>query len=143
MGRFPCLGAFEAQKPRQVAKKWQGNRHVFSISNPPSKVRNGNGGDVRKRGLRGLCDRLKGDGKTSFALLSRPTWGLLGLRRCRFVERRLGMDSADELNLGGQVRQDASTSIGAVAEDDDLIVGEPSGRQIDELEAQLRSRAMR
>src|SRR5512143_336848 len=42
MGRFPCLGAFEAQKPRQVAKKWQGNRHVFSISNPPSKVRNGN-----------------------------------------------------------------------------------------------------
>ena len=49
---------------------------------------------------------------------------------------------ADEMNIGGQVRQDASTAIGAVTEHDDLIVGEPPGHQMDEFQGQFRSGAM-
>ena len=40
------------------------------------------------------------------------------------------------------MRQDASTTIGAVTEHDDLIVGEPAGHQLDEFQGQFRSGAM-
>ena len=52
------------------------------------------------------------------------------------------MDAADEMDIGGQVRQDASTAIGAVTEHDDLVIGEPPGRQVDEFQGQFRSGAM-
>jgi hypothetical protein len=44
------------------------------------------------------------------------------------------MDATDELDVRGYVRQDAAASIGAVAEHEDLIAGEPPGRQLDELQ---------
>ena len=44
--------------------------------------------------------------------------------------------------LGGQVGQDALAAVGAVAEDDDLVVGEPPGHQGDEFQGQFRSGAM-
>ena len=69
-----------------------------------------------------------GHARQAIAFLSGRTSGPLLLGRRRSVERRLGMDMADELDVGGQMRQDASTPIGAVTEQEDLIVGEPSGR---------------
>ena len=52
------------------------------------------------------------------------------------------MDMADEMNVGRQMRQDALTAVGAVAGDDDLVVGEPPGDQVDEFQGQFRSGAM-
>ena len=49
---------------------------------------------------------------------------------------------ADEMDVGGQMREDALTAVGAVAGDDDLIVGEPLGHQVDEFQGQFRSGAM-
>jgi len=49
---------------------------------------------------------------------------------------------ANEVNVGRQVREDALTSVGAVAGDHDLIVGEPLGHQDDEFQGQFRSSAM-
>ena len=54
------------------------------------------------------------------------------LGRCRFVKRSLGMDMADEMNIGGQVRKNAVTAICAIAGEDDLVVRKPPGDQIDE-----------
>ena len=52
------------------------------------------------------------------------------------------MDTADEMDIGGQMRQDAPTAIGAVTEHEDLVVGEPAGHQMDEFQGQFRSGAM-
>ena len=63
-------------------------------------------------------------GKRSPFLRAGPlVFSVLGRRR--LVERSLGMDMADEVDVGRQVREDALAAVGAVAGDDDLIVGEP------------------
>ena len=49
---------------------------------------------------------------------------------------------ADEMDVGGQMRENALAAVGTVAGDDDLIVGEPLGRQDDEFQGQFRSGAM-
>ena len=41
---------------------------------------------------------------------------------------------ADEVNVGRQVTEDALTAVGAVAGDDDLLVGEPGGHQVDQFQ---------
>src|SRR5207253_1474262 len=92
-------------------------------------------------GLAGVRGPL-GHARQTSAFLSGWTFGSLFLGRRRFVERSLGMDMADEMNVRGEVRKNALTAVGAVTEDDDLIVGEPSGREMDEFEGQSRSRAM-
>ena len=92
-------------------------------------------------GLLGVGGPL-GHARQTIPFLAGPTLGPLDLGRCRLVERRLGMDVADEMDIGGQVRQDAPTAVGAVAEQEDLIVGEPAGRQEDEFQGQFRSGAM-
>ncbi len=78
----------------------------------------------------------------AFPFLAGPSLGFLRLGRRRFVEGSLGVDTADEVDVGGQVRQDALAARGAVAGDDDFIVGEPRGDQLDEFEGQFRPRAM-
>ena len=52
------------------------------------------------------------------------------------------MDMADEMDVGRQMREDALAAIGAVAGDDDLVVGEPLGDQFDQLQGEFGSRAM-
>src|SRR5271157_3156130 len=76
------------------------------------------------------------------SLLSGRSFAFLLLGRCRLVECSLGMDMADEVNVGRQVREDALTSVGAVTGDDDLIVGEPLSHHVDEVQSQLRPGAM-
>ena len=52
------------------------------------------------------------------------------------------MDVADQVNVGRQVGQDALAAIGAVAGNEDLIVGKPLGNQANQLQRQLRAAAM-
>ncbi len=52
------------------------------------------------------------------------------------------MDVADQVNVLGQVPQHALTAVGAIAGDDDGVVGEPGGRQFDEFDRQFRACAM-
>ena len=52
------------------------------------------------------------------------------------------MDMADEVNVGRQMTEDALAAVGAVAGDDDLVVGEPPGGQVDQFQGQFRSGAM-
>ena len=49
---------------------------------------------------------------------------------------------ADEMSLGGQVRENALTAVGAIAGDDDLVVWEPLGHQLGQFEGEFRSGAM-
>ena len=58
------------------------------------------------------------------------------------MERTLGMDVADEVNVRRQMRQDALAPIGAVAGKEDLIVRIPLSHQVDELASQFRASAM-
>ena len=52
------------------------------------------------------------------------------------------MDAADEMDVFGQLQQDALAAVGAVAGDDDFVVGEPGRGQFDEFDGQLRAGAM-
>lgn len=52
------------------------------------------------------------------------------------------MDTADEMNVGGELRQDAVAAVGAVAADEDVIVWKPRGNQGDQLDGELRTSAM-
>ena len=52
------------------------------------------------------------------------------------------MDMADEVNVLGQVGQHALAAVGAIAGDDDGVVGEPGRRQFDEFDGQFRAGAM-
>jgi len=76
------------------------------------------------------------------SFLAGRSFGFLSFGRRRFVERSLGMDMADEMNIGGQMRENALTAVGAVAGDEDLLVGEPLGHHDDEFQGQFRSSAM-
>src|SRR5271157_4452532 len=76
------------------------------------------------------------------ALLAGPSFAFSLLGSRRLVECSLGMHMADEVNIERQVREDALTSVGAVAGDDDFIVGEPLGNHDDEFPGQFRSGAM-
>ena len=49
---------------------------------------------------------------------------------------------ADEVNVGGQMRENALAPVGTVAGEDDLVVGVPLGHQLNEFEGQLGSSAM-
>ena len=49
---------------------------------------------------------------------------------------------ADEVNVGRQMRENAFAPVGAVAGEDDLVVGIPLGHQLDEFEGQLGPSAM-
>ena len=49
---------------------------------------------------------------------------------------------ADEMNVGGQIRENALASVGTVAGDHDLIVGEPLGHQDDEFQGQFGPSSM-
>ena len=60
----------------------------------------------------------------------------------RPVKRALGMNVADEVNVGRQMRENALAPVGAVAGEDDLVVGIPLGNQLNEFEGQLGSSAM-
>ena len=62
--------------------------------------------------------------------------------RCRFVERCFGMDTADEMNILGQLGEHALAAVGAVAGDDESVVGKPGRRQFDEFDGQFRPGAM-
>ena len=52
------------------------------------------------------------------------------------------MNVVDEVNVGRQMRENAFAPVGAVARENDLVVGVPLGHQLDELEGQLGSSAM-
>ena len=52
------------------------------------------------------------------------------------------MDMADEVNVGRQVRQDALAAVGAVAGDEDFVLGKPTGDQGNELDGQFGAGAM-
>src|SRR6478736_7464657 len=52
------------------------------------------------------------------------------------------MDMADEVDVGGQVRQDALAAVGAISRDHDLVVGKPGGDQGNEFDGQLRAGAV-
>ena len=52
------------------------------------------------------------------------------------------MDVTDEMNVWGQMRENALAAVGTVAGDEDLLVGEPLGHQNDEFQGQFRSGAM-
>ena len=71
-------------------------------------------------------------------------WSALTLapRRGHVEERGVGRDPADEMDVGGEMRQDALTTISTVTEHDDLIVGEPAHHQADEFQGQFRSGAV-
>ena len=49
---------------------------------------------------------------------------------------------ADEVNVGRQMGENAFASVGAVAGENDLVVGVPLGHQLDEFEGQLRPSAV-
>ena len=62
--------------------------------------------------------------------------------RRRSVQGAFGMDMADEVDVAGQVRQHALAAVGAVAGDEDVVVGKPGGDQGNQLDGQLGSGAM-
>ena len=74
--------------------------------------------------------------------LSRRSLASLLLDGGTFVKRALGMNMADEVNVSRQMRENALASVGAVAGEDDLVVGVPLSHQLNEFEGQLRSSAM-
>ncbi len=49
------------------------------------------------------------------------------------------MDVADEVHVVGQVAEHALAAVGAIAGDDDGVVGEPGRRQFDEFDGQFRA----
>ena len=52
------------------------------------------------------------------------------------------MNMADEVNVGGQMRENAVAPVGTVTGEDDLVVGVPLSHQLNEFEGQLGSSAM-
>ena len=52
------------------------------------------------------------------------------------------MHVADEMDVGWELRQDALAALGAVAGDEDVALGKPGGGQGNQLDGQLRPRAM-
>jgi len=52
------------------------------------------------------------------------------------------MDVADEVDVLGQVGEHALAAIGAIAGDDEGVVGEPGRRQFDEFDGEFRAGAM-
>ena len=81
-------------------------------------------------------------GRQSLPFLAGRPSGLGRPGRCRFIERSLGMDVADELDLGREFREDTPPAVGAVTREHDLIVREPLGHQFHEFEGQVRPSAM-
>ena len=63
----------------------------------------------------------------AFAFLAWRSFGFVGTWWRRSIESAFGMDMADEVDVGGQVGQDALAAVGAVAGDEDLVVGKPGG----------------
>ena len=49
---------------------------------------------------------------------------------------------ADEVNVGGQMRENAVAPVGTVTGEDDLVVGVPLRHQLNEFEGQLGASAM-
>jgi len=52
------------------------------------------------------------------------------------------MDVADEVNIFGQVAEHALAAVGAIAGDNDGVVGKPGRRQFDEFDGPFRAGAM-
>ena len=63
-------------------------------------------------------------------------------KECEALSTHNQLDMADEVNVGGQMRENAVAPVGAVTGKDDLVVGVPLSHQLNELEGQLRSSAM-
>ena len=49
---------------------------------------------------------------------------------------------ADEVNVGGEVGQDALAAVSAVAANEDLVVRKPFSDQVDQFAGQFRTSAM-
>src|ERR1700685_4156915 len=66
--------------------------------------------------------------------------------RCDFrwwsVQGSLGMDATDEMNIGGQVRQNAFAAVGAITGDDEGIARKPARGEVNQFDGQLRTTAM-
>src|SRR5262249_30985114 len=63
------------------------------------------------------------------AFFAGRAFALGGAWRSRSVERTLGVNMADQVNVGGQFRQDALAAVGAVSADEDVVVRKPRGNQ--------------
>ena len=57
--------------------------------------------------------------------------------RCGFIQRPFGMDMANLVYILGQLLQDTSTTVGAVASHHELPVREPTGRQCQQFHGQF------
>ena len=78
----------------------------------------------------------------AFSFLASWLFGSFLLGRSWLVEHSVGMDMADEVSIGRQVRQNTLAALGTVAADQDVIVGKPLGHKMDQFESQFRPCAM-
>ena len=80
--------------------------------------------------------------RTARPFLARRPFALAGARRRWSIQGSLGVDVADEVDVGGELGQDALATVGAIAGDDDVVVREPGGNQGNQFDGQLRPRAV-
>ena len=91
---------------------------------------------------RRLVGRPLGHARQAVPLLARRPLLLRRPRRRRLVQRRIGGDPADQVDVPGQVLQDALAAVGAVAADDDLPPREQLREPADQLHGQLGAGAV-
>ena len=92
-------------------------------------------------GLAGVGGPVGHAGQARPLLAAGPFWPGWRRRRRR-VQGPLGVDVADQIDVGRQVPQHALAAVGAVAADQDLPLGKPGGEQPDQLHGQFGPGAM-